>query len=282
MRAGLVSLAVLLLAGGCATHRSLCNNTVKTTATLTDLNYRMVLENVAMFVANPSAMPAIAVVNAGTVTVADQKTINANATYAPTETFSQQAGAGLPILSLLFNPSASRILTENWSLAPVTDVDNLRRIRCAFQLVVVGSETTNCDNCLDLLRRFYLGETDRMDCMLPTGWFHAGCKKDVPRGACYAAHYCDTWVWVMPDGLEGLTRFTMTVIDLATGKPHAPMKTVVRNYKADGSLDSRQVTTTEIDTEALNKWKQEANRTERPRPYGSAPQVNPGLFFVPR
>jgi hypothetical protein len=281
MRAGFLVLTILPLLSGCATQRSLCTNTLKTTATLTDLNYRMVLDNVAMFVANPSAMPSIAIANAGTVTVADQKTASATTTYVPTETFSQQAGAGLPILSLLFNPSCSRIVTENWSLAPVTDIDNLRRIRCAFQLVVLGHETTDCDSCRDLLRRFYLGETDRMDCMLPTGWFYVGCKNDVPRNACYVAHYCNAWVWVTPEGLEGLTRFTMTVIDLATGKPHAPMKTVVRTYKADGSLDSSQVTTTEVDTEALKRWEQQGGRTERQRLYGP-PTVNPGMFFVPR
>src|SRR5262249_28041747 len=132
MRSGLVMLVVLPLLGGCATQRSLCNNTVRTTATLTELNYRMVLENVALFVANPSAMPSIAIVNAGTVTVADQKTLSASTTGVPTESFAQQAGSGLPILSVLVNPSASRSVTENWSLAPVTDIDNLRRIRCAF------------------------------------------------------------------------------------------------------------------------------------------------------
>jgi hypothetical protein len=282
MRTCLVLLAISPLLGGCATHRSLRDNTLKTSATLTDLNYQQVLDNVALFVAHPSAMPSLAVINAGTVTVADQKTLNANATYAPTETFAQQAGAGLPILSLLFNPSASRNVTENWSLVPVTDIDNLRRIRCAFQLVVLGGETTDCDQCLDLLRRFYLGETGRMDCVLPTGWFHAGRGKDVPRDACYVAHYHNTYVWVLPDGLEGLTRFTMTVIDLATGKPHAPMKTVVRTYKADGSLEGTQVTTTEIDTEALERWRQQPQRLDRQRTLGNPPLVNPGLFFVPR
>jgi hypothetical protein len=282
MRSRLLLFAVLPLLGGCATHRNLRDNTLQTTATLTDLNYQMVLDNVALIAAHPSAMPSVAVINAGTVTVADQKTVNANATYVPTEVFGQQAGAGLPILSLLFNPSCSRNVTENWSLAPVTDIDNLRRIRCAFQLVVLGRETTDCDSCLDLLKRFYLGETDRMDCMLPTGWFHTGCKKDVPKRACYVAHHCDTYVWVTPDGLEGLTRFTMTVIDLATGKPHAPMKTVVSTYKADGSLDNRQVTTTEIDTEALERLRKQAPGVDRRRPYGNPPLVNPGLFFVPR
>jgi hypothetical protein len=281
MRRSLFVLVALSLVAGCATHGSLRDNTVKTSATLADLNYQQVLDNVARFVAHPAAMPAIAVINAGTVTVSDQKAFNTNATYVPTETFPQQAGSGLPILSILVNPSTSRNLTENWSLAPVTDIDNLRRIRCAFQLVVLGRETTDCDSCLELLRRFYLGETDRMDCMLPTGWFQTGCKKDVPKAACYVAHCGDTYVWVLPDGLEGLTRFTMTVIDLATGKPHAPMKTVQRTYKADGTLDNTQVTTTEIDTEALERLRKQPG-ADRQRSYGNPPPVNPGLFFVPR
>jgi hypothetical protein len=273
----------LLATSGCQTHLALRDDTLRTTATLTDLNYQQVLNNVALFVANPSSLPSVSVINAGTVTVADQKTGNASATYSPTLTFAQQGGGALPILTLLFNPSGQRIVTENWSLVPVTDVDNLRRIRCAFQLLVLdGGQTTDCEPCLDLLKRFYLGETDRMDCVIPRGWFHAGCKKDVPKNACHVGHYCDTYVWVLPDGIEGLTRFTMTIIDLATGKPHAPMKTVVRTYKADGSLDNRQVTTTEIDWDALEKMKKQPRGPERQRQYVTPPLVNPGLFFVPR
>ena len=84
------------------------------------------------------------------------------------------------------------------------------------------------------------------------------------------------------DSIEGLTRFTMTIIDLATGKPHAPMKTVVRTYKADGALDNTQVTTTEIDWDALEQLKKQPRHPERQRQYVAPPLVNPGLFFVPR
>jgi hypothetical protein len=283
MRAWMPVLATLLTTGGCHTHLALRDNTVCTGGTLTDLNYQQVLNNVAMFVANPASLPSVAVINAGTVTVADQKTCNVSATYSPTLTFAQQGGGALPILTLLFNPSGQRSVTENWSMAPVTDVDNLRRIRCAFQLLVLdGGQTSDCEQCLDLLRRFYLGETDRMDCVIPRGWFQAGCKKDVPKNACYVGRYCDSYVWVLPDGVEGLTRFTMTVIDLATGKPHAPMKTVVRTYKADGSLDNTQVTTTEIDQDALKRMEKQPRSQDRQRQYVTPPLVNPGLFFVPR
>jgi hypothetical protein len=273
-------LVVLPLLAGCQTHVNLRNNSVKTTATLADLNYQQVLDNVAQFTANPSAMPSVAVFNAGTVTVADQKTANVNATGAPTISNAQQAGSGLPILSLLLNPSFSRTLTENWSMAPVTDIDNLRRIRCALQLLVLGGrETTGCEDCSHQLARFYLGERERADCVIPTGWYCVGRKHDVPRDACYVAHYGDVYTWVMPQGLEGLTLFTMTVIDLATGKPHAPTKTVVKTYKADGTLDNTQVTTTEIDEEALARLRRDGNR---PRQYVNPPLINPGYFFVPR
>jgi hypothetical protein len=213
------------------------------------------------------------------VTVADQKTLTLNANGVPTLNAAQQSGAGFPILSLLINPSASRTLTENWSMAPVTDIDNLRRIRCAMQLLVLGRETSNCEDCNDLLARFYRGEIDRMECLITRGWYCTGRKKDVPRDACYVAHHGDVYVWVMPQGLEGLTRFTMTVIDLATGKPHAPTKTVVKTFKGDGTLDNTQVTTTEIDEEALARQK---SHGDRPRQYTTPPLVNPGLFFVPR
>ncbi len=275
-------LVFLPLLVGCQTHVSLRNSSVKTAETLTDLNYQQVLNNVAQFTANPAAMPSLAVFNAGTVTVADQKTLNLNATGAPTISNAQQAGSGLPILSLLINPSVSRTLTENWSMAPVTDIDNLRRIRCAMQLLVLrGRETTDCDDCKKQLQRFYLGEADRAECLVPTDWYCIGRKHDVPREACYVAHYGDVHVWVMPQGLEGLTRFTMTVIDLATGKPHAPTKTVVKTFKGDGTLDNTQVTTTEIDWDAL-KTQGEHDRGDRPRQYVNPPAVNPGLFFVPR
>jgi hypothetical protein len=273
-------LVVLPLLAGCQTHVNLRNNSVKTTGTLADLNYQQVLNNVAQFTANPSAMPSFAVFNAGTVTVADQKTASVNATGAPTLSYAQQAGSGLPILSILLNPSVSRTLTENWSMAPVTDIDNLRRIRCAMQLLVLqGREMSDCDECARQIGRFYLGEMDRAECLIPMGWYCVGRKHDVPKDAYYVAHYGDVYVWVTPHGLEGLTRFTMTVIDLATGKPHAPTKTVVKTYKGDGTLDSIQVTTTEVDEEALAKQRRDGGR---PRQYVNPPAVNPGYFFVPR
>jgi hypothetical protein len=276
-------LASLFTLTGCQTHLSLRDNTVLTNGTLSDLNYRQVLDNIALFTVNESSMPWLGVINAGTVTVADQKSVGLNSTYAPTVVFAQQSGAGVPIFNMLFNPNASRTVTENWSMQPVTDVDNLRRIRCAFQLLVLrGGQTTECFDCKDLLSTFYLGEIERVDCLIPLGWYYVGCKKDVPKDAAYVGKYKNTYIWVDKEGVEGLTRFSMTILDLATGKPHAPTKTVVKTFKSDGSLDNTQVTTTEIDADALKNMKKGDGTRDRPRQYVNSPVVNPGLFFIPR
>ena len=196
--------------------------------------------------------------------VADQKSLNANATLSPTLTFAQQAGSGLPLLSLLFNPTGSRNLTENWSLLPVTDIDNLRASAARSSWWWPGRKRRTAIIAASCWSGSTWASRTGLDCVIPTGWFHFGCHDEVPECACYVGSYCGTYVWVMPDDMDGLTRFTMTIIDLATGKPHAPTKTVVRTYKADGTLDNTQVTTTEIDAEG---WKRcatiAANRTAR-------------------
>lgn len=50
-------------------------------------------------------------------------------------------------------------------------------------------------------------------------WYHCGCKKDVPKCACYVGHYCscgrECYVWVMPEQLGYLREFTLLVLGLA-------------------------------------------------------------------
>lgn len=52
-----------------------------------------------------------------------------------------------------------------------------------------------------------------------TPWLYRGCKKDVPKCACYAGHYrgCggDCYVWVMPEQAKILKDFTLIILTLA-------------------------------------------------------------------
>jgi len=224
MPARMLGFLLISLTLGC-THVSLRDNTVKTTATLADLNYQQVLNNLAVFVANPAVLPSFALVNAGTVSVQDQLGGDATSIYAPTLEPFQQVGAGFPILSLFVHPSVQRQLTENWGMAPVTDAGTLRRIRCAYQLLVAGQELNPCDECVRQLTKYYGGKIDDWECLIPHGWFCVGCrKKDVPKDACYQACCGKTYVWVMPEGMEGFSHFTLTVLDLAANKPHPAPK----------------------------------------------------------
>jgi hypothetical protein len=226
------------------------------------------------------------VATAGTVSVNDQTSAGASPTYSPTVTFPQQIGSGLPILSLLFPVSAQRAVTENWSLTPITDADNLRRLRCAYRLLVMGEATPNYEFCHKQMKEFFAGEeADLANYYPPRGWYGVGCEKDVPKDACYVGCHGCTYVWVMSGGVNDLAVFTMGALDLATGKMRTPQRTVVRTYKGDpkdGNLLETKVTTTEDDEAAL-----EAIRTGRARP-PDRPRLtdfspyNPGLLFVPR
>jgi len=86
--------------------------------------------------------------------------------------------------------------------------------------------------------------------MLPIGWFQVGCEEDVPPDACYVSSICGTWVWVTADGIDGLSQFTLAIIDMATTDLALPTKSIVRNYDAEGNLQSTEVTTQETDRES--------------------------------
>jgi hypothetical protein len=48
------------------------------------------------------------------------------------------------------------------------------------------------------------------------GWFHVGSWRDVPKDACYVGRSGDCYAWVCPDGIDGLTEFTLTVLKISS------------------------------------------------------------------
>jgi hypothetical protein len=279
-----VGLLLMLLPGVGCTHMALQRDTVKTSGTLADLQYQQVLDNVARFHANPDTIPSASTLSSGTVSVNDLAGAGFSPTYSPTLSFDQQGG-GPVILQMLFPFNGQRSLTENWSLNPVTDADNLRRLRCAYRLLVLGDDAPNAEFCRKQLKDFFAGEAASLvDYYPPRGWYCVGCKKDVPKNACYVGHHDDVSVWVMAEGMNGLATFTMGTLDLATGKMRTPQRTVVKKYKGEPkpeNLVETTVTTTEDDAEALEEIRRGRTRpVDRPRV--TEPGLNPGLLFVPR
>ncbi len=278
----LLLLALLLLLGsGCKTHLSLRKHTLQTASTIADLHYQQVLDNVARFTSNPSSIPSVAIVNNGAVSVMDQSTLGGASTYAPTITGADQIG-GFPILSLFFNPNVARGVTENWTLDPVTDSGRLRRLRTAFQYIVTGefgpndsgSDDGSDDGRLGGLAEPLNIETDaQLEQALPRDWFCSGCYKDVPKDACCVGSYRERYVWVMPWGMEGLSRFTMTTMQLATMDVRPMNRTVVQHFNSDDELTETVITISEP---------QEAAGDDDSVPSDSKPKPQASLKKLPR
>ena len=57
-------------------------------------------------------------------------------------------------------------------------------------------------------------DLDASDFDIPVGWFSIGCKKDVPKDACYVGRFRDRYAWVMPGEVHGLAKFTLAVLTI--------------------------------------------------------------------
>jgi hypothetical protein len=222
-----------LLAACCAgcTHHQLARSTLGQAKTVTDIQYRQVLTNLAMTHCTPDVLPQFAVVGSGGTLVNDQGTAGVELEWNPYTLVREQLGLG-----------GTREVEEQWTLAPVVNPDKLRAIRCAFQLVAHG---TSSDPDYNRLLTSFLGED--YAAWIPRGWYGVGGWKDVPKGACHVARYRGTWVWVTPDGIDGLTRLTIAILNITTldanVPPEQPTKTVYKYTYKDGRIDTLEVMT---------------------------------------
>jgi hypothetical protein len=216
MRYGLLLLALTIACTGCTTP-FLKRNTLALASSAINLRYQEVLDNLAMVADDPAALPAYSSVFAGGSQVTD------NVQLTSTTLWQRVLGAGAQngFLSEAANPQASRVVSDNWTLDPIVVPEKIEAMRCACRWVIYGPERA-CVDCQGLLATpeqapypgRHFGVADRL-ARLPKGWLHMGKLKDVPASACYRAHRCDTWVWVMPEGIEGLSDFTLILQDIA-------------------------------------------------------------------
>ena len=87
------------------------------------------------------------------------------------------------------------------------------------------------------LTAFFAHNPPLLDAMMP-GWYGYGRKRDVPKDACYVGNYCQTYVWVLPDHVEYLTRLSLAILDIATavsssGQRLNPIDSRVSNLEAE-------------------------------------------------
>ena len=225
-RASLPYLALVAATCTGCTHAQLGRSTLRQANTITDLQYKQVLNNLASSHRNPDVLPHFAVVGTGGTSVNDQASVNVELEWMPSA-----------IAREMLAPGVARAVEEQWTLAPIIHPDKLRAIRCVYQLVVRGRPRTRSvtNSSSPSSGEGYMKWVQR-------GWYSVGGRRDVPKDACYVGHCGDTYVWVTPDGLDGLSRLTLVVLNIATLDPNPPPAQptkVVRKYNyKDGKLDT--------------------------------------------
>jgi hypothetical protein len=121
--------------------------------TVHDLQEQQVLDNLAMFVANPCAMPYFSLASQGSSGVTDMGSLSIGNQLART------AANLFEFTQLMINPSLSRSAAENWTLNPINDSVKLSLMRCAYQRSIGAccstSPSCDCPNCNALMTTFY-------------------------------------------------------------------------------------------------------------------------------
>lgn len=239
----MVLMGVPALLAGC-TSVQLRHSTVAQSTTLAEIYTKQVIDNLALFIYNPDALPFFAYPNQGTTAIQDMGTLG---------------GPGYNSASFVtssFSLGASRQATENWVLVPISDPAKLALMRCAYRqalsscIPVVPARMSLCPNCTELRRNFYgpsnaeTGDPSNPDlpCLDSPCWLCWGCKHRVPKDcdAPYVGVYRGLYVWVPPAGREMLTRLTLTILDYAVNDARQfekRTKTVQLNVNDDGSIN---------------------------------------------
>jgi hypothetical protein len=204
---------VLALAGSGCTTCSLERHTLNQIRTSGDFRSQEAVNCIASVAANPDAVPSFALLADGLTRLQDTGTINAVTTWT-------RALGGFSTQNL--GVTAARSPQAQWTLGPTVEHERLEALRCACRWVLYGPDSAWTDSPgllssleQDPLPRPHFGVAERI-ARMPQGWLHVGQLKDVPLSACYKGHCGDVWVWVMPDGMEGLSEFTLVLHDIAT------------------------------------------------------------------
>ena len=216
--------ALIILTSGC-THIQLRNSALNQAQAALQLQQQQVLNNLAMFMGNPNAVPYFTIVSTGLTQVNDTGSVSATPAWSK---------LGFSSVGAAF--SGSRINQENFSSIPVSDPFRLTWMRCAYQTAVGfpvdgaqsaeccailrswnKTSTTGCPGVMSACQ--CLPDQSCAECCLPgPGWFGVGKKCDVPKCALYVGRHGKVYVWVLPEGTEEFAQLTFAIVGFAATK----------------------------------------------------------------
>lgn len=135
---------VALAVGGCASTQ-LNYNTLDLAGTVDQLVAQQVIYNVIKFVENPEAIPSLVSLPAGSATtinnigaswsdpISKAKAVTDNLAAVSTGASTRTISHAITTNSMTVTPSVSDQWSQNWTLAPITDPDQMRRVRAIYR-----------------------------------------------------------------------------------------------------------------------------------------------------
>ena len=219
-----VSLLLILSLGAC-TNTQLASSTVRVAGTVMDIEYQMIMDNLARMQENPAALPSQIRIKQGTVQVSDEVGI-----------YSLRFSGD--ISGTFGGPRAERTISEQWGADAITDPLALKQLQDVYRTTMglprmTGASFLEAERQSSETKESSSGGKDKkahmkidLDRDVPREWFHVGTKDQVSPEAQWVSHSGRHWVWVTADGLSGFSRFTLLVLSIAklgpgTSQPEA-------------------------------------------------------------
>jgi hypothetical protein len=203
-------LALAVALSGCQ-HIQLENHTLRQASTLSDLQYRQVLSNIAMFSENCNSLPYYSLVGAGTTNISDN--VSASDALSFEKVFNDGQFLGFRYDKNGASLGGQITSGEQWGTTSVLNPDALLLMRCVYQMTVCGS-ACDCD-CQKNVATYFERNPCYLEAMHP-GWFGVGKLKDVPKCAAHVGRYGKIYAWVMPDGVDNLSKLSLAILDIGT------------------------------------------------------------------
>jgi hypothetical protein len=136
---------ICAIASGCTYHR-LENNTVKQAETVVDLQYRQILDNLAMFRLNPDTLPSLVTLKTGASQVGD----SGSAGFLGTSGLINGSGTVFSTFGSSPTLTGTRTIVDQWGSSPVTDDNNLMLLSKAFRCALGYKDLIDEDDANDL------------------------------------------------------------------------------------------------------------------------------------
>ncbi|MEM1061059.1 MAG: hypothetical protein AAGJ97_01900, partial [Planctomycetota bacterium] len=159
-------------------------------------------------------------------------------------------GYDLSVVCVLRKEADPHAVSRRWSFATATEVTGRPEDPVADLVgygLLDGPEPATVSEALyfyeDTDATNYAGRLTRsLHRHVPRGWYGVTCRKlDVPADALYVGEYDGVYAWVGPCGLDGLSRFTATVLTLAQYETLRNEVTVALRLDAAGRVEGETI-----------------------------------------